>query len=149
MAHLKKANHGKTAMVTNSKNEIAALDSILKNLSDLGLGSEAEITPESSNFGTILNHPIDTIEFVVIPRKEISELKQQNQEEKEIKNQLWKCKDDLDEKWQRQLKGNLILSCQKPKPRIQSIIKTDDQLGNNSISDHCIRLVKQKYNVQF
>ena len=85
MAHLKKANHGKTAMVTNSKNEIAALDSILKNLSDLGLGSEAEITPESSNFGTILNHP-NTIEFVVIPRKEISELKQQKQEEKEIKN---------------------------------------------------------------
>ena len=57
MAHLKKANHGKTPMVTNSKNEIAALDSILKNLYDLGLGSEAEITPESSNFGTILNHP--------------------------------------------------------------------------------------------
>ena len=49
---------------------------------------------------------------------------------------------------QRQLKGNLILSCQKPKHRIQSIIKTDDQLGNNSISDHCIELVKQKYNVE-
>ena len=96
MAHKMKANHGKTPMATNSKNEIAALDSILKNLSDLGLGSEAEITPESSNFGTILNH---LIEIEVILRKEISELKQQKQEEIK-KTQLRQCKETM----QRQLK---------------------------------------------
>ena len=84
MAHKKKANQGKTPMATNSKNEFAALDSILKNLSNLGLSSEAEIKPESSNFGTILNHLIG---IVVILRKEISELKQQKQED-EIKTSL-------------------------------------------------------------
>jgi hypothetical protein len=150
-----KGNHGKSPRATNSKKEnkaenhpeeeIAALDSILKNLSDLGLGSEAEIKPETSSFGTILNHLVN---IVVILRKEISEIKQQKQEEQEIRNQLRKCEDDLDETKQRQLKGNLILSCQKPKPGIQSIIKTDEQLGSSSISAHCIELVKQKYNVE-
>ena len=67
-----------------------------------------KILSKSSNFDTILNH---LLEIVVIMRKEISELKQQKQEEKEIKNQLRKCKDDLDKTIQRQLKGNLILSC--------------------------------------
>ena len=49
MANKKKANHGKSPMATNSKNknkseeEVTALDSILKNLSDLGLGSEGDI----------------------------------------------------------------------------------------------------------
>ena len=49
MANTKKANHGKPPMDTNSKNknkseeEVTALDSILNDLSDLGLGSEADI----------------------------------------------------------------------------------------------------------
>jgi len=97
MAHKMKANHGKTPMATNSKNEIAALDSYLKNLSDLGLGSEAEIKPESSNFGTILNH---LIEIEVILRKEISELKQQKQEEikkTSLENARKQCRDSLNE----------------------------------------------------
>ena len=91
MANKNRANHGKPPRATNSKKdksenhpeeEIAALDSILKNLSDLGLGSETEIKPETSSFGTILNH---LVKIVVILRKEISELKQQKQEELEIK----------------------------------------------------------------
>ena len=41
-----------------------------------------KILSKSSNFDTILNH---LLEIVVIMRKEISELKQQKQEEKEIK----------------------------------------------------------------
>ena len=49
---------------------------------ELGLGSETDVKPKSSNFDTILNH---LLELVVIMRKEISELKQQKQEEKEIK----------------------------------------------------------------
>ncbi|MCE2663223.1 uncharacterized protein LOC111708689 [Eurytemora carolleeae] len=155
MAGRKNANHEKPPRATNSKEnnksenhpeiEIAALDSILKNLSDLGIGSETDIQPEKSSFGTILNH---LVEIVVILSKEISELKQQKQEEKEIKNQLRKCEDDLDESKQRQLKGNLILSCQKPKPGSPSIIKSDEQLGSSSISAHCIELVKQKYKVE-
>ena len=126
MAGRKNANHEKPPRATNSKEnnksenhpeiEISALDSILKNLSDLGIGSETDI-----------------------------QLKQLKQEEKEIKNQLRKCEDDLDESKQRQLKGNLILSCQKPKPGSPSIIKSDEQLGSSSISAHCIELVKQKY----
>ena len=59
MAIKNKANHGKPPRPTNSKKEnksenhpeeeIAALDSILINLSDLGLGSETEIKPETSS----------------------------------------------------------------------------------------------------
>ena len=49
MANTKKANHGKPPMATNSKNknkseeEVTALDFILNDLSDLGLGSEGDI----------------------------------------------------------------------------------------------------------
>ena len=85
MANTKKANHGKPPMATNSKNknkseeEVTALDSILNDLSDLGLGSEADIEPETSSFGTILNH---LVKIVVFLSKEISELKQQKQDNK-------------------------------------------------------------------
>ena len=54
-------------MATNSKNknkseeEVTALDSILNDLSDLGLGSEADIKPETSSFCTILNHLVNPI----------------------------------------------------------------------------------------
>ena len=58
------------------------MDSILKNLSNLGLGSETEKNPEISSFGTILNH---LVEIVVILRKQILEIKEQKQEEQEIK----------------------------------------------------------------
>ena len=61
------------------------MDSILKNLSNLGLGSETEKTPEISSFGTILNH---LVEIVVILRKQILEIKEQKQEEQEIKMSL-------------------------------------------------------------
>ena len=95
MAGRKNANHVKPPRATNSKEnnksenhpeiEISALDSILKNLSNLGIGSESDIQPEKSSFGTILNH---LVKIVVILSKEISELKQLKQEEKEIKTSL-------------------------------------------------------------
>ena len=85
MAGRKYANHEKPPRATNSKEnnksenhpeiEISALDSIPKNLSDLGIGSETDIQPEKSSFGTILNH---LVKIVVILSKEISELKQLN-----------------------------------------------------------------------
>jgi len=57
------------------------------------------------------------VEIVVILRKEISELKHETAEARRAGEiQLRKCKDDLDETKQRQLKGNLILSCLKPNP---------------------------------
>ena len=86
MANKNRAIHGKPPRATNSKKDMSENHpeetSILKNLSDLGLGSETEIKPETSSFGTILNH---LVKIVVILRKEISELKQQKQEELEIK----------------------------------------------------------------
>ena len=90
---INRANHEKPPRATKKDNksenhpeeEIDALDSILKNLSDLGLGSETEIKPETSRFGKIINH---LVEIVVLLRKKILEIKEQKQEEQEIKISL-------------------------------------------------------------
>ena len=75
MAGRKNANHEKPPRATNSKEnnksenhpeiEISALDSILKNLSDLGIGSKTDIQPEKSSFGTILNHLVKIVVILV------------------------------------------------------------------------------------
>ena len=63
-------------MATNSKNKnkseekITALDSILNDLSDLGLGSEADIEPETSSFGLILNHLVHPIPAGVLENQD-------------------------------------------------------------------------------
>lgn len=62
--------------------------------------------------------------------------------------------DELDEMQQRSLKGNLVLTSRdipanpsRRTPAVKSVLRSDEELGDRSLLDHVLDLVKDKYQV--
>ena len=65
---------------------------------------------------------------------------------------LQALEDEVDDVRQRSLKGNIFLTSRnipaKPgKPAVRSVIKSDEELGDKSLTNHVIDLIHEKYNV--